>query len=228
MAAPTFADVMSHFDTVRSDQIATIYSRRNPVAKVIGVRYGDMEKIARKAKQQTSLARQLWATGLFEARTIAIRAIDPADVTSELADRWVREIDFPTLADEWAGVVYTTPFAREKMESWTASEDEYVRRAGYSLVFRFAADPKSEMSDERLLAYLGQIEREIHESPNWAREMMNAVPVAIGLRAPDLHAAALAAARAYSPIAVHHGDKTRCKIRNAVDDLLDPKVKVYA
>ncbi len=224
----TLADVMSEMEAVRSDTIATIYSRRNPAAKTMGVRFGDMAKIAKKIKKQTPLALELWGTGVAEPRILAIRAIDPADVTPELADRWVHEMDFPILADEFAGVVYQTPFAREKMESWTQSQDEYVRRAGFSLLFRFAADLKQQdLSDERFQEYLGQIEREIHDSPNWSREMMNLVPVAIGLRSPELHEAALATARAYTPISVFHGDKTKCKVNNAVDDLLNPRTKVH-
>jgi hypothetical protein len=57
--------------------------------------------------------------------------------------------------------------------------------------------------------------------------MMNLVPVAIGLRSPELHVAALATARAYTPISVFHGDKTNCKVNNAVDDLLNPRTKVH-
>lgn len=228
LTTPTLAEVMTRLEAARSEQIATIYARRNPKARVLGVRFGDLDKIAKKLKKQTPLALALWETGSFEARILAVRAIDPADVTPELADRWLSQIDLPTLADEWAGVIVQTPFANEKMESWTASRDEFVRRAGYGLVFRFAADPDSDITDQRLLGYLDQIEREIHQSLNWSREMMNMVPVAIGLRAPELHGPALAAARAYSPITVFHGDKTRCKVRNAVDDLLDPKVKVHA
>lgn len=224
----TLPDVMARLDAARSDQIATIFSRRNPKAAVLGVRFGDLEKLAKTIKKQTPLALELWDTGLFETRILAVRAIDPADVTAELADKWVARIDLPTLADEWAGVVYQTPLAREKMAAWTASWDEYVRRAGFGLVYRFAADLTSDVTNEQLLAYLSQIEREIHQSPNWSREMMNMVPVAIGLRAPALHGPALAASRAFSPVSVFHGDKTNCKIRNAVDDLLNPKVKVHA
>jgi 3-methyladenine DNA glycosylase AlkD len=224
--SPQLADALAQLEAARSEQVATILARRNPQVRVLGVRFGDLDKIAKKLKRQTALAHELWDTGSFEARTLAVRSIDPADVTPELAERWAREIDYPTLADEWAGVVYQTPFAEELMERWTASGEEFVRRAGFGLVFRFAADLESGLSDERFLAYLDQIEREIHQSPNWSREMMNMVPVAIGLRTPELHAPALAASRAYSPVSVFHGDKTNCKIRNAVDDLLDPRVKM--
>jgi 3-methyladenine DNA glycosylase AlkD len=219
-------EVLAQLEAARSEQVATILARRNPQVQVLGVRFGDLDKIAKKLKRRTALAFELWETGSFEARILAVRAVDPVDVTPELAERWVREIDYPTLADEWAAVVYQTPFAEEMMERWTASADEYVRRTGFALVFRFAADLESGLPDERFLAYLDQIEREIHQSPNWSRETMNMVPVAIGLRSPELHAPALAVSRAYTPVSVFHGDKTNCTVRNAVDDLLDPRVKM--
>jgi hypothetical protein len=52
--------------------------------------------------------------------------------------------------------------------------------------------------------------------------MMNYAPVAIGRRGEHLFEPALAAARAYGRIDVFHGDKTRCKITDAVVELTQP------
>jgi hypothetical protein len=73
-----------------------------------------------------------------------------------------------------------------------------------------------------------QIGREIHDSPNWSREMMNMVPIAIGLRNDRLKAAALETAASYGKVDVFHGDKTNCKIWDAVAALNDPRTKVKA
>jgi 3-methyladenine DNA glycosylase AlkD len=218
------SDVLDHFQAVRSDQIATIYSRRNPTAKTLGVRFGDIDKLAKKIKKDTPLAVELWETGSVEARELACRIIEPTALTEERIDRWVREIDYPTVADSFAGVVYKTPFAGQKMDEWTRSPEEFVRRAGFNLVYQFAADPKSDVGDAVLLRYLDQIGREIHTSPNWARETMNMVPIAIGKRNDTLYPHALAVATGYGTVSVFHGDKTNCKIWNAVDALQDPKV----
>src|SRR5688572_32522151 len=115
-ASPQLADALAQLEAAQSEQVATILARRNPQVRVLGVRFGDLDKIAKKLKRRTALAFELWETGSFEARILAVRAVDPADVTPELAERWVREIDYPTLADEWAAVVYQTPFAEEMME----------------------------------------------------------------------------------------------------------------
>ncbi len=120
-------DVLDHFQSVCNDQIATIYSRRNPAVRTLGVRFGDIDKLAKKIKKDTPLAVELWETGILEARELACRIVEPAALTEDQIDRWVREIDYPTVADSFAGVVYKTPFARQKMETWTRSPDEFVR-----------------------------------------------------------------------------------------------------
>jgi hypothetical protein len=73
-----------------------------------------------------------------------------------------------------------------------------------------------------LLRYLDQIRTDIRVPPNWAREMMNLVPVAIGKRGPALYAPSRATAKACGTVAVFHGDKTHCKVWDAVAALLRP------
>ena len=57
---------------------------------------------------------------------------------------------------------------------------------------------------------------------------MNLVPIAIGLRSAELKEAAIATATAYGTVDVFHGDKTNCKVQDAVQALNDPKTKVKA
>lgn len=222
----TVEQVLSELERARDPQIAKIYARRNPEATVLGVRFGDMETISKKIAPDAALAAGLWASGSLEARVIALRVMPAGALTEAQADAWVRDLDFPTLADDFARVVYKTPFARTKMEAWTASEAEFVRRAGYSLLFGFAADPDSTFTDAEWLAWLDRIGDEIHQSPNWSRESMLIVPVAIGLRNEALHAPALATSSGFGKVEVFHGDKTNCKVQDPVKLLNDPRTKI--
>ena len=140
----------------------------------------------------------------------------------------MEDADFPYIADGVAGIVYRTPFGPAKTAVWTQRPEEFVRRAGFCLVYTAAADSKSSTPDSVFAAYLCQIEREIHTSANWAREMMNMVPIAIGKRNEALFPLALSAARAFGAVDVFHGDKTNCKIWDPVAALQDPKVRIKA
>jgi hypothetical protein len=223
-----FDEAIAALRAASDPQIATIYARRAPGTEAWGVRYGDMDKLVKTIRKDSDLARQLWATGVLEPRIVACRIMRPEDLTEAEIDAWVDQINWPHLADEFANLVYKTPFAAKKREAWTRSDREFVRRAGFTLVYDAAADLKLDVSDADFHAYLGQIEREIHGSPNWSREMMNLVPIAIGLRNPELKETAIAAATAYGKVDVFHGDKTRCKIWDAVEALNNPRTKVKA
>ena len=222
----TFDEIMTALEAAKSEQIATIYSRRNPKGRVMGVRFGDLDKLAKRLKKQDTLARQLWAAGYFEPRYLALKALTPGSLTEDEIDAWVQDIDFPDLADVFASVVYRTPYARDRMERWTASDQDFVRRAGFALLHNFIAEPQQGLTDDEVAAYLGRIEREIHASPNWSREMMNVIPTAAGKCRPALYETALAAATAYGKIDVFHGEKTNCKVNDAVADLRNARVKI--
>jgi hypothetical protein len=223
-----FDEVVAQLQGNRDEKIATIYGRRNPGAVAWGVRFGDMDTLIKRIKQDSELARALWATGVLEPRIVACRIMRPPDLTETETDQWVTEIDWPYLADVFANLVYKTPFADRKRVAWTQSRQEFVRRAGFMLVHNAAADLKSDITDDEFRAYLDQIGREIHDSPNWSREMMNMVPIAIGLRNDALRPVAIATATGYGKVDVFHGDKTNCKIWDAVAALNDPRTKVKA
>ena len=113
--SPAFEAVIAQFQEVRSEQIATILSRRNPGVLAWGVKFGDLDKIIKPYKrspERSALARELWATGILEARSLALMLIEPQTLTEEEIDRWVEEVDYPYLADSLAGVVYKTPVPR--------------------------------------------------------------------------------------------------------------------
>jgi hypothetical protein len=222
----TFDDVIAAFDAVRADSIQRVLSRRNPEAKVYGVRFADIDKLQRKIKHDTALGLALWETGYMEARELACRIIDPDALSEAEIDRLAAEVDYPVIADSFAKMVYKTPFRDKKLAEWTASDREFIRRAGFCLLFDAAADPKNSISDDELIGYLGRIKAEIHESPNWSREMMNMVPVSIGLRNERLRPLAIEAAQSYGKVDVFHGDNTNCKIWDAAAALNDPKTKV--
>jgi len=218
--------VLAELEAARDPKIATIFGRRNPEAEVLGVRFGDMYAITRKIMPDAGLAAGLWRSGSFEARVIGLRVMPAGALTEAQADAWVLEVDFPSLADDLARLVYKRPFAREKMDAWTASDRDFVRRTGYALLYGFAADRSAEISHMEWLEWLDRIGNEIHQSPNWSRESMIVLPVAIGLRDATLYDPALATASAFGTIKVFHGDKTNCKVPDPVALLENPRTRI--
>ena len=222
----TAEEVVAAMQAVADPQIAVIFSRRNPEGTVWGVRYGDMEKIVKQITPDAGLAAELWAHGAIEARTVAIRIMAPGSLTETQIDAWVGDLEFPPLADEFAKAVYHTPWAKERMLRWIEDDRDFVQRTGWSLLYGFAADPADTFSEAEWSGWLDRIANTIHSAPNWSREAMNNLPIAIGLRSPALFEAAIAAAERYGKISVFHGDKTNCKVNDPVALLNNPRTKV--
>lgn len=219
-------EVVAALKAAADQQIATIYMRRNPQATAWGTRFGDMEKILKQIEPSTELAAELWAYPAFEPRHIALNVLPKGSLTEKQVDTWVLDLDFSFLADEFAKAVYHTLWARERLERWVDDERDFVQRTGWALLYGFASDPAESYSDEEWRAWLERIERTIHDAPNWSRESMNNLPIAIGLRDPKLFDAAVGTAERYGKVSVFHGDKTNCKVNDAVALLHNPKTKL--
>src|ERR1700686_2955406 len=61
--------------------------------KAFGVSVPALRKLARSIGKDHTLAQELWDSGLHEARELATMIADPKQVTKELMERWVKDID---------------------------------------------------------------------------------------------------------------------------------------
>ncbi len=220
------AEAMRALRAASDPRIAEIYRRRQTAVDTIGVRFADLEAIAKRAGRDHALGEALWATGILDARFLATKVMDPLALAEADGTRMVTEVDYPVLADMFAALVYPARFSPKLARRWAKSRKEFVRRTGYALLNDFAAAPDSPFTPEELAGCLETIGATIHTSPNWAREMMNMVPITIGKAHPELAALALATAERYGKIDVFHGDQTHCKVWDAAEALRDPRVKI--
>lgn len=164
-------------------------------AEVYGTTVAKLRAMAKKIGYDRALAEQLWATGIHDARMLACMIDDPADVTPAQMERWVKEMD------NW-GIVDTacfhywdrTPHAFDKIEKWSKSKDEFVKRAAFALLASCALHKQG--SDANHLRGLELIEREASDPRNFVKKAANWALRAIGgKKSPQLRAAARALAK---------------------------------
>ncbi len=74
--------------------------------------------------------------------------------------------------------ICTSPIAIERMEDWTKSDDEWIGRAGWSLLANIAIKNKT-LQDDVFSPYLDEIKENIHNEKNRKREAMNSALIAI-------------------------------------------------
>lgn len=64
-----------------------------------GVKLGDLRKLAKKIRTDHELALQLWQTGNFDARMLAILLMKPKALSASELDALVRSLQHPREAD---------------------------------------------------------------------------------------------------------------------------------
>jgi 3-methyladenine DNA glycosylase AlkD len=149
----------------------------------------------------------------MDAMTLATYILEPKNVTSEQLNSWIRDVDYYCLMDVLMTAICTSPIAIERMDEWTKSDDEWIGRAGWSLLANIAIKNKK-LDDNFFMPYLEEIKVHIHNEKNRKREAMNSALIAIGIRNEALEQQAIEIAREIGKVKIDHG-ATSCKTPDA-------------
>lgn len=205
----TFKQVISALQKVGTAQNRKVYPRHG-ARQVIGVLFSDIDRIQKQIKVDHKLAQQLWRSGYFEARILALKTAEP-----HLADlkKWAKETGDYTTADTLAKLAVRAKESLKLMSAWCASAKEWLGRIGFQML-AITAMERPDLEDDFFLPYLDLIAAEIHQRPNRTRDAMNSALIAIGIRNPALQQRAVLIARSIGKVQVDHGE-TSCKTPDA-------------
>ena len=171
-----------------------------PKTEHLGISMAVLRPLARPHRKNHSLALELWASGIHEARILAALIENPAKVGRAQANHWVRDFDSWDVCDQVCGEVFPyVPFAIEKAHEWTAHRAEFVKRASFVLMARMAVRRK-DLADAVFREFLPVIRREATDDRNFVRKAVNWALRQIGKRNPTLRRAAIAEAKAIAKI----------------------------
>jgi 3-methyladenine DNA glycosylase AlkD len=211
----SLAAAMSALEKVGTAQARKIYARHGAKDPMFGVSFADMKTFVKQIKMDQALALDLWNTGNFDARNLALKIADPLLISPSDLDRWASEDTAPTCLGYVAQLAAEGPHGRSRAEAWLASKSEVRRCCGWLLVGALATLDE-DLSWDWFAARLATIEKAIHAAPNRERDAMNKALISIGGRDAASRKATLAIARRLGPVTVDHGD-TECKTPSAVD-----------
>jgi 3-methyladenine DNA glycosylase AlkD len=170
-----------------------------PRTRVLGISVVALRKLAREIGSDHALAGALWRSGIHEARLLATMVDDPAKVTEEQADRWVRTLDSWDICDQLCGnLLDRTPFAVEKALEWSRCDPEFEKRAAFALMASLALQGGA--SERTLERFLPVIRREATDDRNFVKKAVNWALRQIGKRSDRTRAGAIATAERIAAI----------------------------
>lgn len=160
-------------------------------AKVYGVSIPNLRSMAKEIGTDHELALELWRSGIHEARILAGMIADPDMTTERLVDSWVKDFDSWDVCDQCCMNLFeNTKFSYTKAMEWTASDKEYVKRAGFVMMARLAVSDKK-AADDKFLDFLPIIKKEAGDSRNYVQKAVNWALRQIGKRDAALNRKAI-------------------------------------
>jgi 3-methyladenine DNA glycosylase AlkD len=196
------------------------------VANAFGVSVTQLRKVAKRLGTDHDLALALWVTGNHEARLLACFVDDPTLVSDQQLEAWVRDFDSWDMCDQATTSLFDlTKHAWGKAVKWAGRDQEWVKRAGFTLMAGLAVHDKS--ADNRaFVKLLLVIERGALDERNFVKKAVNWALRNIGKRNLALNAAAIACAERIRTVANHRaggergGDPTDRSARWVANDAL--------
>jgi 3-methyladenine DNA glycosylase AlkD len=189
------ADILAELRSMGSEKNRSGMARYGiKVENAFGVSVYQLRKIAKRLGNDHALALALWATGNHEARLLACFVDDPTAVTKRQLEAWTRDFDSWDICDQATTSLFDlTAHAWGKAVQWAARDEEWVKRAGFTLMAGLAVHDKS-ANDQTFCKLLPLITRGAWDPRNFVKKAVNWALRNIGKRNRALNAAAIACA----------------------------------
>lgn len=128
-----------------------------PEEASIGVSVAEVRRIAKGVERSNGLARELWATGVHEARLLAALLFEPKAVSHDEARRLIGDVVSWDLCDHLCGALLLRLDGYERLiRDWSDAAETYVKRAAFALIAT-AATHEREIRAETAADYLALI-----------------------------------------------------------------------
>jgi 3-methyladenine DNA glycosylase AlkD len=176
LADPAWTEKLAHFGSQPGNALGIPMPRIRALAK---------------GKKSHELALKLWESEVHEARMLASMVDEPAKVSREQMDQWVRQFDAWDVCDGVClNLLSKTPYAKEFALTWCHEEKEFVRRAGFVLMAVLALHEKK-VGDEYFDPFFPLIMEYAWDGRNFVKKALNWALRQIGKKNPALRVKAL-------------------------------------
>lgn len=191
------------------------------VDKAFGVNVPVMRSLAKVIGKDHKLALELWESGYHEARHVASMIDDPKLVSKAQMNKWVRDFNSWDICDGTCSNLFRkTPYAIEKIFEWCEKKDEFVRRAGFSLMCYVAVHHKTR-DDEEFLEFFSLIKKYSTDERNFVKKAVNWALRQIGKRSVYLNEEALKVAKEVQAL---DSKSAKWIAADAIRELTNPKI----
>jgi len=165
----------------------------NPT-NTLGISIETLRRMAKEIGKDHELALRLWDSGFHEARILASFIDEPEKMTEAQLEKWVSDFDSWDVVDQVSELISKTPFVIKKIHDWAGREEEFVKRAAFSLIAELSVHDK-QMADGDFEQFFPPIKKAADDDRNYVKKAVNWALRNIGKRNKTLNRQAIEVAR---------------------------------
>jgi 3-methyladenine DNA glycosylase AlkD len=132
-----------------------------------------LRKLAKEIGKNNKLALELWEEGIDETRILASMIGEEDKLTEVQCEKWVADFNSWDVCDQVCMNLFKKlPFAEKKIKEWSKREEEFVKRAAFSLIACIAVYDKKK-SDKEFLKFLTLIKKASTDERNYVKKAVS-------------------------------------------------------
>jgi 3-methyladenine DNA glycosylase AlkD len=157
----------------------------------LGIYHNDLKELANLIDKDNQLAIELFDSGIYEARILCSKLYNINDLTENLMEKWVTTFENWEICDTFCmGLFAKSKFAISKAIEWTDRENEFEKRAGFTIIAAYCmADKKA--NNKTFEQFLPIINRHSTDDRIYVKKAVNWALRNIGKRNKDLNKKAI-------------------------------------
>lgn len=212
----TAKEILTQLEKMGSQQIRTIYLKHGVKETLYGVKIGDMKPIQKKIKKDYALSLELFDSGVYDAMYLAGLIADEDKMSKKQINDWAKKTKSCALNEYTvAWVAAESKFGWELGLEWIESKEERIATSGWSALAGWVSlKPDSELDIKKIKSLLQRVEKQIHQSPNRVRYVMNTFLICTAVYVKELTTECRAIAKKIGTVYVDMGD-TACEVPSA-------------
>ena len=214
----TTQQILAELEAMGTESCKRIFMNHGAKEPLFGVKVQDLKKIQKQVRKNHELALELYATGNSDAQYLAGLIADEQQMTKKDLQGWAEKASWYMQSE------YTVPWVAAESAhgyglalEWIDSSKEHLQAAGWSTLSSLASIKTDQELDLTIYkSLLNRVEKEIHNSPNRVRYVMNGFVIAVGYFIKSLTEEALKVAKGIGTVHVEMGG-TACKVPDATE-----------
>jgi len=161
----------------------------------LGVSIYKLRPLAKKIGKNHKLSLKLWNSEIHDARLLAVFVEDPKKVTEGQMELWAKDFDSWDVCDQACTSLFDiTSFAWKKVYEWAERDEEFVKRAAFSIIAGLSVHDKKS-HDEKFEELLPIIKNASTDERNYVKKAVNWALRNIGKRNLSLNKKAIKVAK---------------------------------